>query len=106
MIPLGALAFLVFVWPTVWRYSTYEGRAVRVHRLTNEVQFAQKIPGGTAFREFGANNEPGAHPSARLPAAGELARVTLRNVRILYLSLIHISEPTRVGMMSYAAFCL
>src|SRR5450756_1274740 len=26
--------------------------------------------------------------------------------RALYLSLIHISEPTRLGMISYAVFCL
>ena len=26
--------------------------------------------------------------------------------RVLYLSLIHISEPTRLGMISYAVFCL
>src|SRR5665648_755220 len=25
--------------------------------------------------------------------------------RVLYLSLIHISEPTRLGMISYAVFC-
>src|SRR5450759_5491641 len=25
---------------------------------------------------------------------------------VLYLSLIHISEPTRLGMISYAVFCL
>ena len=25
---------------------------------------------------------------------------------MLYLSLIHISEPTRLGMISYAVFCL
>src|SRR5450756_2980550 len=25
---------------------------------------------------------------------------------LLYLSLIHISEPTRLGMISYAVFCL
>ena len=24
----------------------------------------------------------------------------------IYLSLIHISEPTRLGMISYAVFCL
>ena len=27
-------------------------------------------------------------------------------VQILNLSLIHISEPTRLGMISYAVFCL
>src|SRR5450756_491965 len=26
--------------------------------------------------------------------------------RLVYLSLIHISEPTRLGMISYAVFCL
>ena len=26
--------------------------------------------------------------------------------KLLYLSLIHISEPTRLGMISYAVFCL
>src|SRR5450756_2881073 len=29
-----------------------------------------------------------------------------RGMRIQYLSLIHISEPTRLGMISYAVFCL
>src|SRR5450756_2137396 len=29
-----------------------------------------------------------------------------RRRRMLYLSLIHISEPTRLGMISYAVFCL
>eukprot|EP00825_Cyclidium_porcatum_P029674 TRINITY_DN3161_c0_g1_i5.p2 TRINITY_DN3161_c0_g1~~TRINITY_DN3161_c0_g1_i5.p2 ORF type:complete len:137 (-),score=21.89 TRINITY_DN3161_c0_g1_i5:21-431(-) len=28
------------------------------------------------------------------------------NSRPMYLSLIHISEPTRLGMISYAVFCL
>src|SRR5665648_1232564 len=28
------------------------------------------------------------------------------NVMARYLSLIHISEPTRLGMISYAVFCL
>ena len=85
LVPLGLFAFLVFVWPTVWRYATYEGRGVRIHRLTNEVQFAQKdANGATTFRKFGKNNEPDAHPSSRLPTASDLARVTLRNVRALY----------------------
>src|SRR5450756_1480256 len=33
-------------------------------------------------------------------------RVFLVNARHLKLSLIHISEPTRLGMISYAVFCL
>src|SRR5450756_3062003 len=29
-----------------------------------------------------------------------------RSISVLILSLIHISEPTRLGMISYAVFCL
>src|SRR5665648_1211655 len=37
----------------------------------------------------------------------QFAKVISRNeVEILILSLIHISEPTRLGMISYAVFCL
>src|SRR5450759_441465 len=32
--------------------------------------------------------------------------IVTRQVTILILSLIHISEPTRLGMISYAVFCL
>ena len=36
-----------------------------------------------------------------------LRRWTPAEIRIpIYLSLIHISEPTRLGMISYAVFCL
>src|SRR5450759_5498321 len=36
-----------------------------------------------------------------------LAQSTVsEHLRILKLSLIHISEPTRLGMISYAVFCL
>src|SRR5450759_4970912 len=42
------------------------------------------------------------------PAAVRLAGALLGALMIpvLYLSLIHISEPTRLGMISYAVFCL
>ncbi|CZR83233.1 hypothetical protein CDFC105_43942 [Clostridioides difficile] len=30
----------------------------------------------------------------------------IENICEIYLSLIHISEPTRLGMISYAVFCL
>src|SRR5450759_1074534 len=30
----------------------------------------------------------------------------IKDNEVLYLSLIHISEPTRLGMISYAVFCL
>ena len=38
---------------------------------------------------------------------GEKATWSINNDGIaLHLSLIHISEPTRLGMISYAVFCL
>src|SRR5450756_3254125 len=39
--------------------------------------------------------------------APALVRDTLGDVvSVMFLSLIHISEPTRLGMISYAVFCL
>src|SRR5450756_1143147 len=35
-----------------------------------------------------------------------LAHPALAPLAVWYLSLIHISEPTRLGMISYAVFCL
>src|SRR5450756_1301626 len=34
-----------------------------------------------------------------------LQKSYLGKVKMIYLSLIHISEPTRLGMISYAVFC-
>src|SRR5450759_373565 len=51
---------------------------------------------------------PAAGAAAVLGAAYGLFPIgwILVNVLFLYLSLIHISEPTRLGMISYAVFCL
>ena len=35
-----------------------------------------------------------------------VGRICLPVLLVLMLSLIHISEPTRLGMISYAVFCL
>ena len=35
-----------------------------------------------------------------------MERITTRELLHMGLSLIHISEPTRLGMISYAVFCL
>ena len=46
-------------------------------------------------------------PEAKTPARLESQIGTLRmSVGSITLSLIHISEPTRLGMISYAVFCL
>src|SRR5450756_2840934 len=53
------------------------------------------------------------HPVNSHPAAGFAVTVTVLPAgydfvcgSMLNLSLIHISEPTRLGMISYAVFCL
>src|SRR5450759_4689968 len=40
------------------------------------------------------------------PLAADLASADLQLRPYEFLSLIHISEPTRLGMISYAVFCL
>src|SRR5450756_2999532 len=53
----------------------------------------------TAAKIFGAN------PEDVTTAQRRMAKVV--NFGVVYgLSLIHISEPTRLGMISYAVFCL
>src|SRR5450759_5885086 len=39
-------------------------------------------------------------------ALGALAAAYFYTYTVMQLSLIHISEPTRLGMISYAVFCL
>src|SRR5659263_755116 len=39
-------------------------------------------------------------------ATGRRPRTAALTLAVLNLSLIHISEPTRLGMISYAVFCL
>src|SRR5450756_2125706 len=45
-------------------------------------------------------------PLAAPGALGQGLRWMLDSSSPFYLSLIHISEPTRLGMISYAVFCL
>src|SRR5450759_2250365 len=52
-------------------------------------------------------------PDSSLPLGVEIVAATVRDLRKkiaffrdITLSLIHISEPTRLGMISYAVFCL
>src|SRR5450759_5778707 len=49
-------------------------------------------------------NVPNAYPEMQRDAIKE--RADIMKGEALFLSLIHISEPTRLGMISYAVFCL
>eukprot|EP00825_Cyclidium_porcatum_P036232 TRINITY_DN3813_c0_g1_i1.p3 TRINITY_DN3813_c0_g1~~TRINITY_DN3813_c0_g1_i1.p3 ORF type:complete len:111 (+),score=19.25 TRINITY_DN3813_c0_g1_i1:133-465(+) len=44
--------------------------------------------------------------SPTIPSVSPSKRSKLTSLTALNLSLIHISEPTRLGMISYAVFCL
>src|SRR5450756_2137577 len=72
--------------------SMYDIFAFYLQRGNIDVGFL----GGAQIDQFGNINATVigdyAHPKVRLPGSG--------------LSLIHISEPTRLGMISYAVFCL
>src|SRR5450756_2655476 len=48
----------------------------------------------------------GSTPCARFCVDCAGTRGQYANHLLLHLSLIHISEPTRLGMISYAVFCL
>src|SRR5450756_2915130 len=68
-------------------------------KITREIIIAAKAGGGST------------ETNTRLRAAVEKAKsagMPNDNVKkaIMRLSLIHISEPTRLGMISYAVFCL
>src|SRR5450756_3009019 len=63
---------------------------------------------------FNANQRPAIDVGISVSRVGGAAQVkamkdvagTLKIGLAQYLSLIHISEPTRLGMISYAVFCL
>src|SRR5450756_616230 len=70
-------------------------------RVTPENCFQSK-PLGASMRGR-PSTQPGNGAASMLPAtAGAVAVIGV----VVVLSLIHISEPTRLGMISYAVFCL
>src|SRR5450759_2159998 len=48
----------------------------------------------------------GVDPQSRNAILESVEQLSGQGMAVLYLSLIHISEPTRLGMISYAVFCL
>ena len=54
----------------------------------------------------GASGYIGSHIVANLLLKGKKVRATVRDSQDYELSLIHISEPTRLRRISYAVFCL
>src|SRR5450756_2521269 len=93
------------------------------HRLSSELIWLGSAPRGAAELELVADLRPEVSGPVELGIQSvghcilELDGRVLLDVRLatdstdlgaelLFLSLIHISEPTRLGMISYAVFCL
>ncbi len=81
LLPLLALGFLLTVWPTLWQRTQYQGQAVRINRLTREVQFFTNNRG---WATFGSGNRAGVNQSPSHPTKSELAKVTLENIQVLH----------------------
>src|SRR5450756_808641 len=64
------------------------------------------LPFGRRVRLYGLLGLPVGAVCAVLAWSGSVGRLGGLLLVVLYLSLIHISEPTRLGMISYAVFCL
>src|SRR5450759_5680500 len=78
-----------------------------IYALPVESRFGTRAPSTVKMVE-GLANQRGetivSHGAAAANALGLTTQVPMRAVYLL--SLIHISEPTRLGMISYAVFCL
>src|SRR5450756_2663154 len=88
-----------FVWVTKYRYKVLTGDvAERVRAMVRQVceTFEIRIVSGVVSKD---------HVHILVSALPTMAPSEIMR-RIKGLSLIHISEPTRLGMNSYAVFCL
>src|SRR5450756_2716651 len=87
------------------------GRIVREVKVASEPEALLRVLGNPAyhFKRIGLEAGPLSQWlfSALAEAGLPVICVETRHMRaVLKLSLIHISEPTRLGMISYAVFCL
>src|SRR5450759_297305 len=88
-----------------------DGIAGRGGRLPAEIQSGEaaqpaglRKPGGFCGAELSSPSSGRAAPSLRRGWTKNKQKHKLNHVPGLTLSLIHISEPTRLGMISYAVF--
>src|SRR5450756_1953056 len=81
--------------------AKYRGKRPRPLAVQIRDRLGQWLDDEDFAAAFGVRGRPGWSPS-------RLALVTVlqRAENLPDLSLIHISEPTRLGMISYAVFCL
>src|SRR5659263_261505 len=90
---------------------------IRSRLQSPEVPPGERVPGIDAerpqIRRFGIAEAalllvgvPEVVPCPRLPRGFPRRVLPHGDLAAVHLSLIHISEPTRLGMISYAVFCL
>src|SRR5450756_418523 len=63
-------------------------------------------PGRLSSGGLGRPSRPGPRQKEERRQTGHRLENREEGIRVRVLSLIHISEPTRLGMISYAVFCL
>src|SRR5450759_1480766 len=95
-----ALDYAVFLetrhWPAEEKFA-----------LVDQVRRSSRSIGANLAEAWAKRRYPAHFVSKLTDADGELQETRHWLGRALkYLSLIHISEPTRLGMISYAVFCL
>src|SRR5450756_1410033 len=64
------------------------------------------VVGRTATRWLDGRNQTRLGIQADMAFVAQILRFLRADLAVWALSLIHISEPTRLGMISYAVFCL
>src|SRR5450756_2664043 len=92
-------------------HSVYFYQARGVALVVAPWNFPLAILAGMTSAALVAGNTVVVKPAGPTPVVGaQLARILHEAGApagtVNYLSLIHISEPTRLGMISYAVFCL
>src|SRR5450756_1446560 len=104
------LALAVLLAGTELAHGQTKDKAPVAYRWVDEkgvVHFGDRIPSQDSQKEHTVLNregvEVGRSDAQKSPA--QIAEEARREQERL-LSLIHISEPTRLGMISYAVFCL
>ena len=61
LIAVGVLAFLLFVWPGLYAYSTFQGKTYRTNRITGTTQEGSS-EGWTESNGYRPSNRPRTRP--------------------------------------------
>src|SRR5660398_233436 len=86
--------------------DTEEGSPARRVQYANQEDGTGRADRGFVFLAMGGEAHATDHAVMKMTKDGLGSYLTDAKMMTLYLSLIHISEPTRLRRISYAVFCL